>query len=93
MSEVKIDLEVLEFTIAVYRDSIEEIKAAIRHADEAMETLRFSDWNTPASRVFFEKYNTDWKRQFEANLSYLIHLYDCLKLASEKYWAAYESKI
>lgn len=93
MSEVKIDLEVLESTITVYRDSIEEIKAAIRHADEAMEALRTSDWNTPASKAFSEKYDTDWKRQFEANLTYLIHLYDCLKLASDKYWAAYELKI
>lgn len=93
MSEVKIDLEVLEATIAVYRDSIEEIRAAIRRADEAMERLRSSDWNTPASKTFFEKYDTDWKQQFESNLTYLIHLYDCLKLASEKYWAVYESKI
>ena len=44
MSEVKIDLEVLESTIAVYRDSIEEINAAIRQADQAMVTLRSSDW-------------------------------------------------
>ena len=65
----------------------------IRHADEAMETLRSSGWNTPASKAFFEKYNMDWKPQFEANLAYLSHLYDCLKLASEKYWAAYESKM
>lgn len=93
MSEVKIDLEVLESTITVYRDSIEEIRAAIRHADEAMETLRSSGWNTSASKAFFERYNMDWKPQFEANLTYLIHLYDCLKVASEKYWAAYESKI
>lgn len=93
MSEVKIDLEVLESTITVYQDSIEKFRAAIRHADEAMETLRSSDWNTPASKAFFEKYNMDWKPQFQANLAYLIHLYNCLKLAREKYWAVYESKI
>ena len=93
MKEVKINLEVLDSTVTKYSESIEEIKKAIQRADQVMEELRASEWKTPASKAFFDNYDMDWKRQFETNLSYLIHLYDCLKLASEKYWEAYQSKI
>lgn len=91
--DVKVNLDLLDSVKAIYDDCIEQLTAANKRLENAIEQLRESEWNTEGSKEFLRLYDEEDKPELSDHISHLKHLRKCLQKASETYHTSYYNKL
>ena len=91
--EVKVNLDVLDYTKKVYDENIETLEATINTLTASIDMLKTKAWKTNGADALFENFDDTWRKDFEKHISYLKHLRDCLDTAQKEFHKRYDSKL
>lgn len=85
MSKFRVDTDVLTDTINTYKIIADDINRAIRDAENAVNALKTSGWQSNAGKAFFDNFDYSWKVNMAKRVKVIIHLRQCLENARNEY--------
>lgn len=90
MDKLRIDFDQLDSSISVYTSSVTELEEAFQRADQAIDCLKSSEWESDASEEFFRQYDDSWKENMQRQMDLITHLEEALQYAKGEYETLHE---
>jgi len=92
MAKLKVNLDVLEETIRVYSQEIDNLRDARRGVQKALNTLKHSGWDSNAGQRWFALLDDEWLENFNFQIRVFGHLRDDLEIAQNEYQDVYDEQ-
>lgn len=93
MADFKVNIDVLGSTITVYQTAIDDLETAVSDAQDAIDLLKSSGWQSGAGDAFFANFDDEWKDGIEKRILVLKHLKECLDIAETEYSGLVEDAV
>lgn len=85
MSKLRIDFDVLNKTISVYEESIQEFRNIEKRIKKILASLKSSGWDSNAGRAWFSLLDDEWIQNIEFQVRTLESLKKDLETARAEY--------
>ena len=84
-----LDREALETAQNNYSSYAQRMKSLMEKLVKAMEEVR-GGWDSDAGKAFFEKFDDEWKKNFDDYTKVVEHMADNMNVAKNKYQAIFD---
>lgn len=88
-STLKISQEAMETARSNYSDCVSRMTTLRNNLQTAVDNIK-SDWQTEAGKVFFQKFNDEWYKNFNDYIDVIDHMSDNMQKSKNKYQVIFD---
>lgn len=92
MAKLKVDIDVLERTIKIYKTEIDNLQHAKDAIKRSLTMLKSSGWNSNASKAWFSLLDDEWIKNVDYQIRVLDRLRSNLEIARGEYVSVYNEQ-